>query len=411
MKDLRLKALCHINENDEGDRFVGVKVNGDERRVCFPMGYRLPENEDDIRNDILQLIDILSVFSKSKQKGLSMQKFETPHLVNFPVNTYMNIIREYLKKDCYYTEKEPTRKTADRGRIDWSNSLKKNVAFYQEDGTPFFNNYTVTQSAINENNLITQIHKFCVYEAFITLGWLFTPHLPPDPHIQKDTKRFIHILNRKMASTFNIDEKKLFTDMKGMLEYLDAEQDDKQYYFGTDRFEYVWENLIDEIFGVTEKEEFFPRTKWNLTFASDRTNHALEPDSIMMYNDKIYVLDSKYYQYGVTGKPKHLPESTSINKQITYAEYIHTNSKFKGKYGDIPIYNAFVMPFSKVDNPFGSTDQYFLNIGEATSEWKCNQQNYERVKGVVVDISFIMNSYKGSNKLKKEKMAQAIEDT
>lgn len=410
MKEPRLKALCHINENGDGDRFVGVKVDGDEQRVFFPMGYRLPVEEDDIRNDILQLIDIISVFNESKDKVLSMQKFETPHSVNFPVNAYMNIIREYLENDCYYTEKEPVRKKSDRGRIDWPTSLKKNVAFYQEDGTPFFNDYTVTQSATNENNLITQIHKFCVYEAFLTLGWLFTPHLPPDPHIPRDIPRFIQLLNNKIASTFNTDDKKLFADMKGMLEYLDAEHDDKQYYFGTDRFEYVWEKLIDEIFGVAEKEDFFPRTNWTLKFTADKRNHALEPDSIMMHNNKIFVLDSKYYRYGVTGKPKHLPESTSINKQITYAEYIKGNDELKAKYGDIPIFNAFIMPFNKEYNPFDLNDQYFLNVGEATSEWKHDTYLYEKVQGIVVDIRFIMRNYHGSRTSKIKALATAIEE-
>lgn len=410
MKEIKLKSMCHINENDDGDRFVGIKIHGDIQKVFFPMGYRLPEEDDDIRNDILQLIDIISAFNKSKESTLAMQKFESPQSVNFPVNAYMNIIRNFLDKDCYYTVKEPIRKKADRGRIDWTTSLKKNVSFYQEDGTPFFADYTVIQSTTNENNLITKIHKFCVYEAFVTLGWLFTPHLPPDPHIQKNMQLFIQVLNIKIASTYNIEDKKLFNDMKCMLDYLDSEHEDKQYCFGTDRFEYVWEKLIDEIFGVAQKEDFFPRTNWNLKFTADRTNHALQPDSIMMYNNKIYVLDSKYYKYGVTGKTKHLPESTSINKQITYAEYIHGNDELKDKYGDIPIYNAFIMPFNKESNPFNSKDSYILNIGEAMSEWKHNNYDYERVQGVVVDIKFIMTNYTGSSKSKIKQMAKALED-
>lgn len=195
-----------------------------------------------------------------------------------------------------------------------------------------------------------------------------------------------------------------------MLEYLDSANDNKQYYFGTDRFEYVWERLIDEVFGIRGKEEFFPRTKWNLKFNANKDNHALEPDSIMMCDDKIYVLDAKYYRYGVTGESRHLPESSSINKQITYGEYIDNCQALKDKYGELPIYNAFLMPFNRGKNPFHVSDDYFLNIGEATGEWKNDAKLYEHVQGIVIDIRFLMNNYTGSHKSKIRKLAKVIDE-
>lgn len=265
-------------------------------------------------------------------------------------------------------------------------------------------------SSPNEKNLITQIHKYCVYEAFSTLGWLFTPHLPADPHIALEPERFLFALRKKLSVTHNDKDKLLFQAMIQMLEYLDSANDNKQYYFGTDRFEYVWERLIDEVFGIRGKEEFFPRTKWNLKFNANKDNHALEPDSIMMCDDKIYVLDAKYYRYGVTGESRHLPESSSINKQITYGEYIDNCQALKDKYGELPIYNAFLMPFNRGKNPFHVSDDYFLNIGEATGEWKNDAKLYEHVQGIVIDIRFLMNNYTGSHKSKIRKLAKVIDE-
>ena len=62
----------------------------------------------------------------------------------------MNIIRYYLEQRSYYTEKDPIRKTSDRGKIDFAASLRRNVSFFQEDGTPFFDKYTVKGSTPNE---------------------------------------------------------------------------------------------------------------------------------------------------------------------------------------------------------------------------------------------------------------------
>lgn len=407
---LNLKVRCHVNKNGDGDRFVGVKADTNNAMVFFPMGYRLPDSEEDIREDILKLIEIISTFNDSKDKLLAMDEFAAPQSVNFPVNAYMNIIRYFLEQSDYYKEREQIRKTADRGKIDFPASLRKNVKFFQEDGSPFFDRYTVKGSSPNEKNLITQIHKYCVYEAFSTMGWLFTPHLPADPHIALEPERFLFALRKKLGVTHNDKDKLLFQAMIQMLEYLDSENDNKQYYFGTDRFEYVWERLIDEVFGIRGKEEFFPRTKWNLKFNANKDNHALEPDSIMMCDDKIYVLDAKYYRYGVTGEPRHLPESSSINKQITYGEYIDNCQALKDKYGELPIFNAFLMPFNRCKNPFHVFDDYFLNIEEATGEWKNDAKMYEHVQGIVIDIRFLMNNYTGSHRSKIRKLAKVIDE-
>lgn len=407
---LNLKLKCHVNKNGDGDRFVGIKADANQAMVYFPMGYRLPEKEDEIREDILRLIAVLAEFTDSKDKVLAMQKFEAPQSVNFPINAYMNIIRYYLEQRSYYTEKDMVRKTSDRGNIDFATSLRRNVDFFQEDGTPFFNKYTVKGSTPNEKNLITMIHKFCVYESFVQMGWLFMPDVPPDPHIEPNIPLFLSVLKKKLAVTHLEKDILLFEAMISMLEYLDENNDDKQYYFGTDHFEYVWEKLIDAVFGIKEKDEYFPRTSWHLKYDSNRRNYALEPDTIMLCDGKIYVIDAKYYRYGVTGIASHLPESSSINKQITYGEYIYNNQKFKDKYGDdVPVYNAFLMPYNKANNPF-DIDEYFANIGEADSEWKYGNHNYERVQGIVVDIRFLMNNYFGSHKSKILKMAQTIEE-
>ena len=93
-----------------------------------------------------------------------------------------------------------------------------------------------------------------------------------------------------------------------------------------------------------------------------------------------YVIDAKFYKFGVSGNPADLPESSSINKQITYGEYIATQEWFRERYGDdVPVYNAFLMPYSALDNRFGTND-IFVNIGEATGDWKISGHKYERIQ-------------------------------
>ena len=78
--------------------------------------------------------------------------------------------------------------------------------------------------------------------------------------------------------------------------------------------------MVDQAFGIADKEKYFPRTRWLLDYGRVKQKTPLQPDSIMIYGDKYYVLDSKLYKYGWTAVPDDLPNGPDINKQITYAE-------------------------------------------------------------------------------------------
>ena len=111
--DARLLDRCHINKNDEGDRFVGIKADSENAMVYFPVGYQLPETDQEIRRDILHLISVLAEFTDKSDRVLAMKKFEAPQSVDFPINAYMEVINYYLEQNSYYTEKEPVFKTSD----------------------------------------------------------------------------------------------------------------------------------------------------------------------------------------------------------------------------------------------------------------------------------------------------------
>lgn len=405
-----LKSKCRVNSNEEGDRFVGIKADSENVMVYFPMGYQLPDTEHERRREILHLISVLSEFTVRKDRVLHMEKFEAPQSVDFPVNAYMEVINYYLEQRSYYTEKESIYKTSDRGNTDWAKTIRQQKPLLQANNSPVYLKQTVRDSTPNDRNLITQIHKYCVFESFQKLGWLFTPNLPTKPDFPVDIKRFLIELNDKLARTNNDKDKRLFASMIAMLKYIDEETNKRQFYFGTDSFEYVWEKLIDRVFGVHNKDEYFPKATWHLKKGKTRAFEALRPDTIMIQDTKIFVLDAKYYRYGVTGKPLHLPEGRSIHKQITYGEYISTNDKFKDENGDNPtVFNAFLMPFNSRDNDFNLSG-IFENCGESTGEWKGHDNTYEHVQGMLVDINYLMHHYTGNHLKKIMALAESIEN-
>lgn len=405
-----IRKHCHVNTNEDGDRFVGIKADSEQIMVYFPIGYDLPSDDTLIRRDIRNLIQVLSEFTTKEDRLLAENTFAVPRLVEFPINAYRDVIEYFLRNHSnYYVETESVFKTGTKGVQDWAKTVKQQVPLVQcVDGVHsfIFTEFTVRSSLPNYNKQITQINRFCVYEAFSKLGWLYVPYMPERPGIHPDVKTSIAIVNTKLQSTNDDKKKTLFRAMKNMLEYVDEKTTARQVYFGTDNFEHVWERLIDTAFGVKDKEQYFPRTRWLLDYGSIKDKKPLMPDTIMIYNGKYYVLDAKYYKYGRTGNPEHLPNGSSINKQITYGEYLETAKGISNE----SLFNAFIMPFNMAQNCFHITEPVG-NIGEAVGDWryKPNMKNYERIQGIVMDTRYLMYHYLGNNTKDKASLATCIE--
>lgn len=403
-----LRQRCHVNTNDDGDCFVGVKADTNGAVIYFPIGYQLPDNDDDLRIDINNLFGILAAFMK-EERVIEASKLEAPQTVNFPIHAYLTIIRDFLHNAHYYTETDPIYKADTNGQTSWARTIREQHPWVQKNGSLVFPTRTVRSSMPNAKKEITQIHKFCVYEAFKKIGWLYVPFMPEQPGIHPSIKASIAILEKKLRTTNNDNKQKLFEAMRSMLEYIDKHGTDTQYFFGTDRFDVVWEKMINKAFGIEDKERYFPRTKWLFGYGAEREKTPLYPDSIMIYGDHYYVLDAKYYRYGWTGNPDHLPNGTDINKQITYGEYIE-------KVHNIPnekLFNCFIMPFNQVNNFFGIVST-IGNIGEAVGEWRYNpnnpkMKNYERIQGIVMDTRYLMYNYICTSEQQKKELAKCIE--
>ncbi|MBM7453831.1 hypothetical protein JN09_001164 [Acholeplasma morum] len=403
-----LREHCHVNSNEDGDRFVGVKADSDNVVIYFPMGYELPTSEDELKRDIKNLFNVLATFTDKTDRILHMDRFTAPHSVEFPIQAYLNVINYYLDHNGnYYTETESTYKVDKRGKTDWSRTIKTQTPMIQGKSLLYFNQ-VVRVSSQNSNRLITRIHKYCVYESFEKIGWLYTTNKPEQPDIVFDKTKFIATLNDKLSNTNNDNDKKLFRSMIAMIEFMDDKTIDKQFYFGTDRFETVWEKLIDKYFGEPNKHDYFPHAKWTEKYgpAKGRPTSALEPDTIMIYRDKYYVLDAKYYRYGILPRLgiNALPQSSDINKQITYGQYVKNNKAPVG----LEVFNAFIMPFNKSNNDFKITGWYG-NVAEAIGDWISTHQVYERIQGIVVDTRYLLKNYDGNHDYDKELLSIEIE--
>lgn len=396
---------CRTNTNIDNDVFVGIQKVGDIYEVSFPLGYHLSENEKGIRKDILCLVNVLAKTVDKKESEIYIGK-NSDDAEDMPVQAYLYLIKDFYERG-YYKERETYYRNAKRGKINWGRTIKSKKPVIQGDEI-YYLDFVVKKNTINENELITLVHKYCVYESFDKFGWLFTSFVPIKPKTSLTIKMMISVVNNKLQNTFNDRNRQLFVNILTVLHALN-DKSKTEFKYGTHRFEYVWEKLIDRIFGINEKVDYFPKTTWNFENGRKHDNASLEPDSIMLYNGAIYVLDAKYYKYGWSGAPGHLPESTSINKQITYGEYIAETDKFMQEGNHPTVYNAFIMPFDSMGKKF-LTDKPFRYVGNATSDWKSGAAKYENVIGVLMDVKYLMGLDSRLDKLEIMRLAKLIEE-
>ena len=386
MQQASLFDRCKVNTNWDEDIFVGLKCDGDDISIHFPLGFDISHEEKELRSDILLLLDTIRL-TTSRKESEYVQGIKSYEQVSFPVQAYLEVIFDFYKRG-YYKEIEVLYNVAKRGKINWNRTIKTQKAYIQ-NGNAYYLDFVTKNNSLQNDQMITLIHEYCVYESFDKMGWLFTNSMPQKPRIKFNYRMFKGILMDKMASTFNDNNKMLFRNLLAIIDYTGSGFSTKKFQYGTYRFEYIWELLVDKVYGISGKEEFFPKTYWNID-KNVVPNACLEPDTIMLCNNDVYVLDAKYYKYGATKRAVDLPESTSINKQITYGEYIDEQKNFRQKYGDnMKVYNAFLMPFNSRSDKWMTEDKV-IRIGQAYGDWKTNLKSYEKVQGIVVDIKYLM---------------------
>lgn len=396
---------CHVNTNIESDVFVGILKKEDYYEVDFPLGYHLCSDEKGLRKDILSLINVLAKYSDRRDSEI-YGGVKEDDASGVPVQAYLFIIKDFFERG-YYKERETYYQVAKRGKINWGKTIKTQKPVAQ-DNEAYYLDFVVKKNSMNEDELITLVHKYCVYQSFERFGWLFTSFVPTEPKTGLTIKAMLSVVTNKLQNTFKDQNKQLFRNMLAVLRQLDDDSQE-EFRYGTYRFEYIWEKMIDRVFGIPEKMDYFPKTTWNLSTGKQYDNAFLEPDSIMQHDGKVYVLDAKYYKYGWSGIPGHLPESTSINKQITYGEYIAEAAKFM-KDGHHPVvYNAFLMPYDSQGKKF-PTDKPIHYIGTATSDWKTGSAKYENVVGVLLDVRYLMGLDGRQEESEISRLAALIEE-
>lgn len=396
-----LRNYCILAEQTT-DYFVGMRWQNGHPQVVFPHGYRLSNDDAECRRDIFRLLATLQKFAK--QKNGESYRDDASTLSSIPLVSYQYILYDFLNHG-YYEEKEFSYHSAKRGKICWKRTIQQEHPIFQGN-SPIYLNFRVKRAQNNDNHLLTHIHRYCVYQAFSRFGWLFFQFdfLPEKPLFAFNKSIFQHALQQALNNTFNDEKRRLLTAMMHIVQEKVESIDVKHEALGVNYFAPVWERMVDYVFGESEKDKFFPHATWHI-LQDDRfaLSSALEPDTIMKFDGKFYVLDAKYYQYGITRDPRDLPNTSSIQKQITYGQHI---AEKVDREHITDVFNAFIMPY----NGGGISNIEFACVG--TGDWlryDNSTPHYAYVLGILMDTKWLMAHYIRHNNIEIAALAEKLE--
>ena len=412
MKITNLEKIAATGELN--NQFVGVKIANNKIEFHYPETYQLSNNDDELRRDILSVLRTVSL-AKTLTSNLSSYNSKFNNNDVFPIGAYLWIINDYLTYGRY-ENREKTYQHGARGKIDWRRTLRTTPAI--SNGNVIYTDI-ISEKKSQVDNLLTEIYFFCAKRSCDALGWLYGISFEEngvDYERQFNKKLYLATINTELSHTFDDIKKTRLQHMKNVITGLDEDLlQTREIVYGVDSYEYVYERMVDAMFSnIDNIKEFYPRAEWDL-LVEDRPKESskLRPDTVLEQKledgtKNLYILDAKYYRYGTTFLSKHIPDTTSIQKQITYGEYVKMMKP--GVYDEI--YSAFVMPYSKTTNIYKDRFNKDIEfIGVARAKWiDASGETNRNIAGILLDTNFLVKNWVRKNPDHINEIVEIIED-
>lgn len=377
---------------EKANDFVGIRINKDIVEIFVPQVFR-EENDKQKKKDIVLFLKSLSVAKSIENESIKMNKDDFGSF--WPIDSYLWIIKDYLENGYYYN-RERKNSSDNKGKINWKRTMKS---------TPIISNGNIiydkliTSKMSSINDIITDIYKLCLKHAINKIGWLFDYNMFVDVTQKKSNKEMEYIVAKEINSTFDDIKKLRFKHMLKILENVEGDNAlSNNYSYGITNYYYVFEQMVDIFFkGIrgNEKKKYNPSGYWQLNKSTPIEASLLRPDTVYKRNDEVFIIDAKMYQYGATHDIKDLPQTESMQKQITYGDFVRKSL------GDAKVRNAFIFPYNKYLDEFveDSTlirfnDSNLVYFGKAYVDWRNQQIDHDYIYSFMIDFNFLLRNYK-----------------
>ena len=384
--------IPHIATGEADNSFVGMKIIGNQIHFYFPESYHFNTNNFE-RDDFLDLLKTISI-AKSSSIDTSGTFDSHKEENELALLSYIWILEDYLKNGLYINS-EKILKVNQHGRINWKRTLRQQPII---SGRNIIYPDLMTEVKSPQDTILVEAHRYCVKKSAALIGWIYgvsSDTIEAAANADKMVSRYLSAIKSELDRTYQDEKHSRLEHMENVLIGLDEISDDSNIVYGVDTYHYVFERMIDRIFGTEKVEEYYPTFTWHLKFSAKADGLAgptIRPDTIMRTGtDDIYIIDSKFYRYGSLNfsQTNGLPEAASIVKQITYGFYIQS------KYPDNSIYNVFILPYdaqSENAKLIEENDKNIVYIGEVSSDWE-SCKTYGHIYTFLVDLKYVVKTW------------------
>lgn len=372
----------HHSWDSEGN-FVGAKLGSSYVDFYFPHG--LMVNLDDINACKAAAYSVLATLTLAAPSISLADRYTggKPKSAE-PLHSYIWLIQDYLGNGLYQATSQLLARDQ-RGKINWKRTFHTQALI--NDDIPFYLTPVIEKST-REDTIITEIQKYCLGIATHKIGWLynFNYSTPIEPTNPSRELYYENILLKKLQITYNDHHKLLLQHLLRIVRLSRGQTTTRERTeIGTYDYDHVWEQMIQSVYGNLPLHEYFPTTTWFLN-GTERLNKSLRPDTVMKLDNTLYILDAKYYTYGIApGGSGSLPSSDSIQKQITYGDHAKL---YHPEYSQV--ISAFIVPFT-------ATSDLIEYAGYATSDWRSETSSHQRIHLLLLDTAYLIKQYLASN--------------
>ena len=406
----------HKSTGEDNNSFVGLKVIGNEIHFYYPESYRFDSASFE-PGDIWELLNTISIAKSVSDDKVSA--YDSTHLDNDSALLSCRwLIRDYITNGVpvYWNKNYIVNGS---GRINWKRTLKQQPIISK--GNLLFKEL-ITEIVRPEDAIIVDAYKYCLYLSIRLLGWLFnidagTMEIDPNSEARRD--EYLYAITSELEKTFNDDRRLRINHMRSILVGLDVICDEQHLVYGVNKYHYVFERMIDRMFGTEDVRGYYPKFEWSLKYPTELSGLSgptLRPDTIMRGGNDIYIIDSKFYRYGSLdlSKTKGLPEAASIVKQIAYGSYVRDLLAIREPEQRHRVYNVFVLPYDSQGfnaSAVACENKDLVCIGYVSSE---GNEKTERVYTFLIDLRNVVrkwnaNSHNSEMKLLIEQIINQLE--
>lgn len=401
MKKNKNVEIVFVNNSNE---FVGIKIDNDIVKLYVPQVFRIDENR---KQDILLFLKSISLANSYEKEKLKNGTSRTK--VSWPIDSYLWIIRDFIENG-YYFNREKMYSKSNNGKLEWKKIMQGTPIY--SNGNIIYNKMIVSKTSAS-NDIIANTYKLCLKQSLERIGWLFDYNYYVETPQIFSIPEMTNAIRKELSQNFD-DLKRI--RYKHLLKILTNNEGDNAVsntcVYGIENYYYVFERMVDYFFnGITSnKSKYNPNGYWHLNGKEKSLASQLRPDTILKYKDKTYILDAKMYQYGCTHNINDLPDTQSLQKQITYGDYIHNTL------GDKYVRNAFILPYNKEleafkndSNLISYSDNNLIYLGYADVDWREKKNEYDFIYTFCIDFNYLLKNYKCSDCEVIENLCESIE--